>query len=106
MPNIELPFRKVYPTAAFSGQTPLTDISSPAQGDVIGTGPADSNKYCVTQIAGECRAGSAAGDVYVNAPTWIIRSVTRRLKMQTFQNNTTFASAEALRFATRSFRLA
>ena len=68
MPNIELPFRKIYPTAAFTGQLPLVDISSPAQGDVIGTGPTDSYKYCVAAVAGECRANSVAGDTYVNAP--------------------------------------
>ncbi len=68
MAGTQLPFRKVYPTAAFTGQTPLTDVSSAAQGDVIGTGVADSFKYCVAQIAGVCRAGSAGGDTYVNAP--------------------------------------
>lgn len=68
MPNIELPFRKIYPTAAFSGQYPLVDVSSPATGDVLGTGPADSYKYCVAAVSNECRAGAAAGDVYVNAP--------------------------------------
>lgn len=68
MAAIDLPFRKTYPTAAFSGQTPLVDISSPATGDILGTGSADAYKYCVAAAANECRQGSAVGDVYVNAP--------------------------------------
>jgi hypothetical protein len=68
MANIDLPYRKNYPTAAFSGQLPLVDISSSATGDVISTGPGDSYKYCVAAKANECRQGSALGDVYVNAP--------------------------------------
>src|SRR5262249_21892864 len=28
----------------------------------------DAYKYCVALVSGECRTGSAAGDVYVNAP--------------------------------------
>jgi hypothetical protein len=68
MPNIDLPFRKTYPTAAFSGQTPLVDASSPATGDVLRTDAADSYKYCVAAAANECRQGSSVGDVYVNAP--------------------------------------
>ncbi len=66
--NLELPFRKIYPTAAFSGRYPLIDVSSPVQGDQLGTGSEDSFKYCVVAIAGECRASSAVGDIYVNAP--------------------------------------
>jgi hypothetical protein len=68
MPNLDLPFRKIYPTTAFSGQVPLADISSPATGNVIGTGTSDSYKYCVAAAVNECRQGSAVGDVYVNAP--------------------------------------
>jgi hypothetical protein len=68
MNGIDLPYRKIYPTAAFSGQLPLVDISSPATGDVLGTGMADAYKYCVAAAANECRQGSAIGDVYVNAP--------------------------------------
>jgi hypothetical protein len=63
-----LPYRKVYPTAAFSGRYPLIDISGPAQGDGIGSGTADSFKYCLASVAGECRADSSVGDLYVNAP--------------------------------------
>jgi hypothetical protein len=68
MPNIDLPYRKIMPTAAFTGQLPLVDVSSPATGDVLGTGTADSYKYCVTAAPNECRQGSSVGDVYVNAP--------------------------------------
>ncbi len=68
MAQIDLPFRKTYPTAAFTGQLPLVDISSPATGDVLGTGTADAYKYCVAAAVNECRQGSAVGDVYVNAP--------------------------------------
>ncbi len=68
MAGIDLPFRKNYPTAAFTGQIPLLDISSPSTGDVIGTGAADSYKYCVAAAVNECRQGSAVGNVYVNAP--------------------------------------
>jgi hypothetical protein len=68
MPNIDLPFRKIYPTTAFSGEMPLVDASSTATGDVLGSTSADSYKYCVAAAANECRQGSAVGDVYVNAP--------------------------------------
>jgi len=68
MTAIDLPFRKTYPTAAFTGQLPLADISSPATGNVIGTGSADAYKYCIAAAVNECRQGSAVGDVYVNAP--------------------------------------
>jgi len=68
MANIELPLRKIFPTAAFTGQYPLVDVSSPAKGDVISTNSSDAYKYCVAAVAGECRANSAAGDVYMNAP--------------------------------------
>lgn len=66
--GIDVPLRKIYPTAAFSGRFPLTDVSSPARGDVLGTGTADSFKYCVPAVAGECRAASVVGEIYVNAP--------------------------------------
>ena len=68
MPNLDLPFRKLTPTAAFTGQSPLIDVSSPATGNVLPTDSTGSYKYCVAAAANECRAGSAVGDVYVNAP--------------------------------------
>lgn len=60
--------RKVMPTLAACGPHVLTDISSPATGDVIGGTEADAYKYCVSLRAGECRSSSQAGDVYANCP--------------------------------------
>ncbi|MDQ2950312.1 MAG: hypothetical protein M3Y27_30970, partial [Acidobacteriota bacterium] len=60
--------RKFIPTLATVGRMALKDISSPATGDVIVTGPTDSYKYCAAYLPNECRMGSATGDVYVNAP--------------------------------------
>lgn len=59
-------YRKVLPTMAISGGRPYQDISSPTQGNVIGTGSGDNWKYCVVYIAGECRSGSSAGDIFFN----------------------------------------
>jgi hypothetical protein len=42
----------------------LLDIS-PA---TLGTGSGDSYKYCISNIAGECYAGSVKGDVFLNVP--------------------------------------
>jgi hypothetical protein len=58
--------RKFLPTFAYSGSRRLVDISGPSS--QLGSNAADSNKYCVALLAGECVAGSTAGDVYVNAP--------------------------------------
>ena len=58
--------RKQLATIASSGGSALLDISGP--GSVITDLPSDSYKYCVANVAGECRAGSAAGDVLINAP--------------------------------------
>ncbi len=69
MSGIDLPFRKTYPTSAFTGQLPLLDINAVRQRVTsLGTGAADSYKYCVAAAVNECRQGSAVGDVYVNAP--------------------------------------
>ncbi|MDQ6706636.1 MAG: hypothetical protein M3Z85_11755, partial [Acidobacteriota bacterium] len=64
----QIPFlnRKFMPTFASAGAKTLKDVSGPLS--TIGTGSTDSYKYCVAARAGECFAGSAPGDVYVNAP--------------------------------------
>jgi hypothetical protein len=58
--------RKQLTTMAYVGSSPLVDVSGP--GSSIAPDSSDSYKYCYALAAGECRAGSAAGDVYVNAP--------------------------------------
>ena len=58
--------RKHLATMAFVGRTPLVDVSG--AGTTLSDGAGDSYKYCIANKAGECRPGSAAGDVYVNAP--------------------------------------
>lgn len=69
-PSIEQPSaalaRKRLPTLAVSGGRALVDISGP--GSVLTDTVADSFKYCVALVAGECRADAAAGDIFVNAP--------------------------------------
>jgi hypothetical protein len=59
--------RKQLPTLASCGSHPLLDISGPSS--AIGGTSTDNYKYCVANAAGECYAGSSAGDVYVNCPT-------------------------------------
>ncbi len=58
--------RKQLATIASSGGSSLLDVSGP--GSVLSDQPADSYKYCIANVAGECRAGSAPGDVFINAP--------------------------------------
>lgn len=60
--------RKLQPTMAASGTQPLVDMSSAATGNVIGDTSADSYKYCVVRFTNECRAGSAVGEFFINAP--------------------------------------
>ncbi len=61
--------RKLLPTAAGSGSHPLIDASGPSSS--ISDGAADSYKYCVPRVNGECRPGSVVGEVYVNSPAVI-----------------------------------
>ncbi len=58
--------RKHLTTIAYVARWPLVDVSGP--GSVITTGVQDSYRYCHALLSGECKAGSAPGDVYVNAP--------------------------------------
>jgi hypothetical protein len=58
--------RKQVPTLATTGGTQLTDVSGPSSS--ISDQPTDNYKYCVAYKAGECRAGSVAGDIFANLP--------------------------------------
>ena len=58
--------RKQLATIASSGGSSLLDVSGP--GSVLSDQASDSYKYCVANAAGECRAGSAPGDILVNVP--------------------------------------
>jgi hypothetical protein len=60
--------RKQQATWAYCGTQPLIDVSSAATGDVIGDAGVDAYKYCVARKAGECRAASKMGDIYMNCP--------------------------------------
>ncbi|MDQ2898221.1 MAG: hypothetical protein M3Y07_00290 [Acidobacteriota bacterium] len=64
----QIPFldRKFMATFASAGPKTLQDVSGPLS--TLGAASKDSYKYCVAAQAGECVAGSAAGDVYINAP--------------------------------------
>ncbi len=58
--------RKQLATMAYVGRSPLVDVSGPSSSiPVDATG---SYTYCVALAAGECYSGSAANDVFVNAP--------------------------------------
>jgi hypothetical protein len=59
---------KTIPNLALCGMHPLLDVSGP--GVTIGSGAAQSFTYCVANGPGECQAGSAAGDIYVNCPNY------------------------------------
>lgn len=54
------------PLIAWVGRYILLEQSSPLKGDTIKD--ANSWRVCYAYTAGECRASSSAGDVYVNAP--------------------------------------
>jgi hypothetical protein len=60
------PDRKHLATLASTGGSSLLDISGP--GSLISDRPSDSYKYCIANVAGECRAGSLPGDILINAP--------------------------------------
>jgi hypothetical protein len=58
--------RKQLATIASSGGSSLLDISGP--GSLISDQASGSYRYCISNGAGECRAGSAPGDIFINAP--------------------------------------
>jgi len=58
--------RKIQATMAFCGTQPLIDISSASTGNTIAADSSSSYQYCVARKAGECRTGSARGDIYMN----------------------------------------
>jgi hypothetical protein len=57
---------KAVTTLAYVGRSILVDVSGAASS--IPTDSSGSYTYCVAAAANECRSGSAAGDIYVNAP--------------------------------------
>jgi hypothetical protein len=66
VPGLRNLHRKVVPTLATTGGTQLVDVSGP--GSTISDQAADNYKYCIAYKAGECRTGSAAGDIFANVP--------------------------------------
>jgi hypothetical protein len=61
--------RKLVSTAASCGAHPLLDISGPQPGNPLIDGTAaNSYKYCIPRVNGECYAGSQVGEIYVNCP--------------------------------------
>jgi len=58
--------RKLMATGASCGSHPLIDVSGPSSSIVAGA--AGSYTYCFARTAGECYAGSTAGQVYANCP--------------------------------------
>jgi hypothetical protein len=58
--------RKLQATMALAGSQPLIDISGP--GSIIDGSATHKWHYCVARRAGECVAGSAQGDIYINSP--------------------------------------
>ena len=60
--------RKIWPTLAQVGYHPLIDVSSATQGNIILDTSSGYYTYCIARVAGECRTGSAKGNVYINAP--------------------------------------
>ena len=63
--------RKILPAFATCGDHPMLDVSGPQS--IINDTPADSFKYCVANVAGECSdsaysRATQAGDVYANCP--------------------------------------
>jgi hypothetical protein len=60
--------RKLHPTGINCGTQPLIDVSSAAQGNTIADDSSSLYQTCIARKAGECRTGSAQGDIYMNCP--------------------------------------
>lgn len=60
--------RKRWPTHAVAGRFALFDASGPNSASTFDDSASNAYRYCVVRIAGECHAGSAAGEIYVNFP--------------------------------------
>ncbi len=58
--------RKFLPTKAQVGWRPLLDVSGPRS--KLSADEGDAYRYCVVVAKGECRDGSAPGEIYFNAP--------------------------------------
>lgn len=67
---------KKLPAHASVGVKVMEDISTTTTGNVIGTTSSDNYKFCVARAVNECRTGSAVGDIYANAPTFGVWSIT------------------------------
>jgi len=61
-------------TLCVTGWRPCLDVSGPSSS--IGGTSADNYKYCYVYKAGECYAGSTAGNVYINAPYLVVGPAT------------------------------
>lgn len=61
---------KQVPVVAYAGYHLLKEVSSPARGNIITD--ATPWQYCVVFTAGECRTGSAAGEVYMSVPQGLV----------------------------------
>jgi hypothetical protein len=66
--NHDTPNVKSLPTMAVCGMHPMADVSGPAS--LINGPSAVPFTYCIANSAGECIAGSKAGDVYANCPNY------------------------------------
>jgi hypothetical protein len=60
--------RKLQPVSGWCGTQPLVDISSAAIGDVIGGTSGNQFQWGIARKAGEMRAASNQGDIYINCP--------------------------------------
>ena len=72
--------RKQLETLAATGGMSLLDISGP--GSSLSDEPSDGYKYCVANVAGECRPDSAPADVYINAPEREVPCLHRRRRSE------------------------